>query len=103
MSLQNAIAAADCNVPGEAAWHQSCHDAGNDTVLPASTDDSDIDSINNIEGIFPKGCQWRDVQHDGQHKKFWSEEQYEYWHGDVKQWKPDMPSGCSVRGKTASG
>lgn len=67
-----------------------------------TTDQSDVDSINNIEGIFPKGCQWRDLQHDGQKKKFWSEEEYEYWHGDVKQWTPDTPSGCSVRGKPAT-
>ena len=66
-----------------------------------TTDQLDVDSINNIEGIFPKGCQWRDVQYDGRNKKFWSEEDYEYWHGDVKQWKSEMPNGCNVRGKPA--
>ena len=65
-------------------------------------DQIDLDSINNIEGIFPKGCQWRDVQHEGHSKKFWSEEEYEYWHGDVQQWTPEMPKGCSVKGKPAS-
>ena len=79
-----------------------------DADLIASADDNtivdqvDVDSINNIEGIFPKGCQWRDVQHEGQNKKFWSEEEYEYWHGDVQQWKLEMPRGCSVKGKPAS-
>ncbi|KAL3161243.1 hypothetical protein ABBQ38_009607 [Trebouxia sp. C0009 RCD-2024] len=62
----------------------------------------DVESINNIEGIFPWGCQWRDVQHDGSaNKKFWATEEYEYWHGDVKQWKADMPETCTVRGTPA--
>ena len=66
------------------------------TDLPADTE-----SMNNIQGIFPKGCQWRDIQHDGQAKKFWAQEEYEYWHGDVKQWKPDMPDTCTVQGAPA--
>ncbi|KAL0050159.1 hypothetical protein WJX82_005404 [Trebouxia sp. C0006] len=61
----------------------------------------EAESINNIQGIFPKGCQWRDIQHEGQAKKFWAKEEYEYWHGDVKQWKPEMPQTCAVRGAPA--
>lgn len=62
----------------------------------------DVESINNIEGIFPWGCQWRDVQHEGQaNKKFWAKEEYEYWHGDVKQWKAEVPATCTVRGTPA--
>lgn len=62
----------------------------------------DVESINNIQGIFPKGCQWRDVQHEGQaDKKFWAKEEYEYWHGDVKQWKAEVPETCYVRGPPA--
>ena len=61
---------------------------------------SKVESINNVEGIFPKGCEWRDIQHDEQTKKFWAKEQYEYWHGDVKpgecQPKLGKPTQCWV-------
>ena len=74
-----------------------------DESLASNQTDSqaDVESINNIEGIFPKGCQWRDVQHEGLAKKFWAKEEYEYWHGDVRQWKTEMPKTCTVRGALA--
>ena len=75
-----------------------------DDTFPLPTDiPPGVESINNIQGIFPQGCQWQDVQNEAQavKKKFWAKEEYEYWHGDVKQWQADMPDTCSVRGKPA--
>ena len=82
--------------------HVCCCCADATTPFAQPEPESEVESINNIEGIFPKGCQWRDIQHEGQTKKFWAVEQYEYWHGDVKEWKTDAPSTCTVRGVPAN-
>lgn len=79
----------------------SLHADGSSPLLPMDLP-PDVESINNIQGIFPRGCQWRDLQHEGQtDKKFWAKEEYEYWHGDVKHWKAEMPETCTVRGPSA--
>ena len=80
--------------------HRPLHADGSSPLLPTDLP-PDVESINNIQGIFPRGCQWRDLQHEGQAKKFWAKEEYEYWHGDVKQWKAEMPDTCYVRGPPA--
>ena len=87
------------SVSGKRKW---CHGLA-DRSLPLNTTDlpPDVESFNNVQGIFLRGCQWRDIQHEGQAKKFWAEEEYEYWHGDVKQWKAEMPETCTVRGSPA--
>lgn len=49
-------------------------------------------------GVFPRGCKWRDVQIEGKEKSFWEEEAYEYWHEGLSLWTSDIPESCLLEG-----
>ena len=53
-------------------------------------------------GIFPRGCKWRDVQAKGpgpaKKRPFWAVEDYEYWDEAREQWHSKQPDACLMRG-----
>lgn len=53
-------------------------------------------------GVFPAGCKWRDVQHDGAEKEFWAVEGYEYWDEVRQRWTSKRPPGCIFQGFAGS-
>ncbi|EIE21972.1 hypothetical protein COCSUDRAFT_66769 [Coccomyxa subellipsoidea C-169] len=53
-------------------------------------------------GVFPAGCKWRDVQHDGGEKDFWAVEEYEYWDEGKQVWTSKRPPACIVQGHAGS-
>jgi hypothetical protein len=52
-----------------------------------------------VNGIFPAGCKWRDVQERGSKKDFWSVEEYEYWDEARQKWSSKQPDACLVKGQ----
>jgi hypothetical protein len=49
-------------------------------------------------GIFPRGCQWREVTTAGS-----KHVDYQYWDNTTSQWKDEQPEACSAKGHAQPG
>ncbi len=50
-------------------------------------------------GVFSRGCKWRDVQRQGQRKKTWAVEEYQFWDEQSASWSSTMPAACQLQGQ----
>ena len=55
-----------------------------------------------VNGVFPAGCKWRDLEPLNRSRDFWDVTEYEFWADGAQEWICEMPEACLMRREQAA-